>query len=110
MSDEEQGETQHPMDVMANDLRLRQRNIIFPDSREAGRDADALLWKGSDKLPGVQRVGIAIFGLFFVVAAVVLAAIAAEGHSILGALVSIGFLCVGARVLFNSIPKRKSTK
>jgi len=103
-------QTQHPVDEMVDDLRVRQRNTVFSDGREAGRDTDALLWKGSEKLPKVQRVGIAVFGLVFLICAVCCAAIAAESHSILGALVSIAFLCVGARVLFNSIPKQKATK
>jgi hypothetical protein len=109
MSDGEE-KVRHPVDEMVDDLRARQRNTVFPDGRAGGGRLDALLWKGSDTLSGIQRVGIAFIGLFMVMIAVAFAAEAATDHSILWTSFAIGLLYVGARVLFNSIPKRKPTK
>jgi len=109
MSDGE-GKVRHPVDEMVDDLRARQRNTVFPDGLVTGGDVDELMWKGSDKLPLVQRWGIAIFGVFFLLGSIMFAFYAVNDRSVFGGMVAAGFLYIGARVLFNSIPKRKPTK
>jgi hypothetical protein len=69
-------------------MEARQRNIVFPDTVRNGVSVDKLLWKGSPHATRVQRIGIAIIGLFVLVPAVML--VLAVAHEVeVGALQSL---------------------
>ncbi|GGH07179.1 hypothetical protein [Silvibacterium dinghuense] len=47
------------------EVERNQSNIVWEDAHKNAARVDGLLWKGSEDAPMVQRVGIAIFALFF---------------------------------------------
>src|SRR5216684_2671063 len=46
-----------------DDVRDRQKNILWPDTMRNARSVDEYLWKGSENAPLVQRIGAWLFGL-----------------------------------------------
>jgi Flp pilus assembly protein TadB len=49
------------------DAEERQRAILVPDVIRSGRSVDEFLWKGDPKASPVQRIGLLIFGVGFLV-------------------------------------------
>ena len=47
------------------EIEARQRSILWPDYLYAVRNTYYFLWNGDPKPKMVQRVGLAIFGMFF---------------------------------------------
>ena len=47
------------------DVEERQRAILVPDLIRSGRSVDDFMWKGDPKASFVQRLGLFIFGVFF---------------------------------------------
>jgi hypothetical protein len=50
-----------------NELEERQRAILVPDLIRSGRSVDDFMWNGDPKASLVQRIGLFIFGVFFLV-------------------------------------------
>jgi hypothetical protein len=83
-------------------VEAKQRNIDWPDAMRNSSAVDALLWKGSPHLTKIQRVGILVFGIFFLFASGGLALTAWERHSGM-ALLPVGFgLFISARLIRNA--------
>lgn len=83
-------------------IEAKQRNTDWPDTLRNGSNVDAVLWKGSTRLTGIQRAGIWIFGIFFLLASFGLALTAWERHSGL-ALLPVAFsLFIAARLIRNA--------
>jgi Flp pilus assembly protein TadB len=47
------------------DVEERQRGILVPDLIRSGRSVDEFMWKGDPKALPVQRIGLLVFGIFF---------------------------------------------
>lgn len=90
------------------EIRARQRNIVWPAPQVNGRLAGKLLWKGSENATPVQRAGIAIFGLFYLLAGLVFLSFAKGNHSRVGVIFAFLWLLLGARVFRNAF-RRPST-
>ena len=58
-------------DDVRRDLEDRQKSILWEDALKGGRSVDAFLWKGDPKAKPVQRAGLVVFGLSFLLIAVV---------------------------------------
>src|SRR5580700_964371 len=91
-----------------DDVRAKQRNTVWPDTIRNGRSVDRLLWKGSPNATRVQRIGIAIFGMVFLILGLMitwLANVAAHrrsiGESLLTFLVAFVVLTIACRLLTN---------
>lgn len=83
-------------------VEAKQRNTDWPDAMRNSSGVDALLWKGSGHLTGVQRAGIWVFAVMFLFASLGLALIAWETHSGL-AVVPVAFgLFISARLIRNA--------
>jgi hypothetical protein len=54
------------LDKLRQDLEARQRNLLWPDTLINARSVDEFLWKGSPHPNGIQRAGMALFGMFYV--------------------------------------------
>ena len=80
----------------------KQRNIDWPDTLRNSSNVDALLWKGSTHLTGIQRAGIWICGIFFLLASFGLALIAWEQHAGLAILPVAFGLFIAARLIRNA--------
>jgi hypothetical protein len=62
-------------------VEARQRNTIWPDVLRGSRSVDELLWKGARDAPLVQRIGVLILALAYLVVAVVFISMAVEQGS-----------------------------
>lgn len=93
----------HTSDTLLEDVRERQRNIVWPDPLRNGRSVDAVLWKGSRSTSTNQRVGVAIFGLAFLVAGLGFACIAYLGRDVVPAVVAISPTLIGIRLFGNAL-------
>jgi hypothetical protein len=83
-------------------VEAKQRNIDWPDALRNSSSVDALLWKGSTHLTGIQRAGLWTFGIFFIVVSAGTVLVAWERRSAF-VLVPAGFsLFIGARLIRNA--------
>lgn len=65
---------------LQSEVACKQRNTVWPDTAMNGSRVDEFLWKGSPSATGVQRVGAAIFGLFFAISGAVFLSFAVEAR------------------------------
>ena len=66
---------EHSFERMREDLEPKQKATVWPDTIRNGRSVDAFLWKGDPKARPVQRIGLAIFALAFLLPATTIASI-----------------------------------
>jgi hypothetical protein len=92
---------------LIEDIRAKQKNVVWPNPLRNSRGVDELLWRGSSKATPVQRIGIALFGFCYLILAIAMIGIGKEDGSIAFYVVGIAMLLLGARVLFNSVRKAK---
>ncbi len=86
---------------MLEEVELKQRNTVWPDTMLNGTNVDAFLWKGNPKATLVQRIGAVIFGLSFLLAAGMFAYLAEMKYRPLY-LIAAPFAYVGIRVFANA--------
>jgi hypothetical protein len=53
------------LEHLRRDLEEKQSATTFPETLRAGRSVDEFLWKGDSKATPIQRVGLFIFALMF---------------------------------------------
>jgi hypothetical protein len=68
------------LEELRADVEARQENILWEDARQGGRSVDAFLWKGDRNAKPIQRAGLVIFGLMFLLLAVACASIPFQKH------------------------------
>jgi hypothetical protein len=102
-------EEQHPVERLVDAVESKQRNITWPDVMINASNADELMWKGSRRITKVQRVGVSLFGLVFVLSGISLANSFHKG-SWVGIPIGIGFALVGCKLLWNSVRKNDLAK
>jgi hypothetical protein len=68
-------EDDHSFEQIREDVAARQRATVWPDTLRNGATIDAFLWKGDPNAKPVQRVGLIIFALFFLLLGLFLMAI-----------------------------------
>src|ERR1700691_2397619 len=91
-----------------DELRDRQRNVVWPGPQVNSRLVGRLLWKGSPDATGVQRTGLTIFGLDYLLAGLVVLSFAKAERSMPLMVFSVPWLLLGARVLRNALRGRKT--
>jgi hypothetical protein len=100
------------LEELRADVEARQENILWEDARHGGRSVDAFLWKGDRNAKPIQRAGLVIFGLMFLLLAVALASIPFQKHFeegwIIEFVMSFGGLLIALRLFRNAClrPKR----
>jgi hypothetical protein len=99
---------QHQIEKLADEVEFRQRNTTWPDVMVNASSADELMWKGSRRITKVQRIGVGIFGLLFVLSGISVA-LSSEGFW-LGILIATGFILVGCKLLWNSKRRNEPTR
>ena len=57
------------------DIEARQRATVWPDTLRNGKSIDAFLWKRDPNAKPVQRIGLVLFALVFLMIAAVIASI-----------------------------------
>jgi hypothetical protein len=96
---------QHPMEQLTADIEQKQRNTTFPDLMINASDADALMWHGSPRITKIQRVGVGLFGITFLIAGIGMVSDAHRHGSWLECVVAAPFIGGGGKLLWNSIRK-----
>jgi hypothetical protein len=96
-----------PDQELVSDIQRRQRNTTWPDVMTNASSADALMWRGSRRITKVQRVGVGLFGLFFLLAGVSFASDSIRNGWWLELVISAAFSLVGLKLIWNSIRKNE---
>ena len=87
---------------LIEEVKAKQRNIVWPDPIRNSRTVDAFLWRGSPNATTVQRIGAGIFGLFFLSIGIATVVLAYERQSLIHLLVGLFSCVVGIRVTSNA--------
>jgi hypothetical protein len=84
------------LDSYIEGLKARQRNLVFPDVLRGGRYVDELLWKGARDAPVVQRIGVVILAIAYVMVGIVFVSMSLEqGEWLTGAFAGLLFAAAG---------------
>jgi hypothetical protein len=73
-------EDKHTFEHVRADIEERQKNILWEEARRGGKSVDAFLWKGDPHAKPIQRAGLIVFGLTFLILAIVFASIPFQKH------------------------------
>lgn len=90
------------------DVKAKQRNIVFPDTVRNSRNVDAYFLRGSPDAPLVQRMGAWIFGVFFLLCGLVCLDLARKSHSWADIIYSVAGFLIGGKLLLSGFRRRKS--
>jgi hypothetical protein len=93
-----------------DEIEARQRNVVWPGPQVNSRLVGKLLWQGSPGATIVQRIGLSVFGLVYLLAGLACLSFAKGTHSPLLAIFAFPWILLGARVLHNAFRKRKISK
>jgi len=89
------------------DVEDSQKSILWEDSLKGGRSVDAFLWKGDPKAKPIQRAGLIVFGLMFLLLAVGIASIPFQKHFEEGWVIEFGMgagaLLIALRLFRNAL-------
>lgn len=95
------------LDSYIEDIKARQRNLIWPDVLRGGRAVDEFLWKGAGDAPLVQRIGAVVLALVYIMAAALIVDVAVEqGEWFIGVGVIFAF-GAGAWFIRNALRRKK---
>lgn len=96
------------LDSYIEDIKARQRNLIWPDVLRGGRAVDEFLWKGASDAPLVQRIGAVILALVYIMVAVLIVDVAIEQGEWFIGVAAIFFFVAGAWFIRNALRKKKA--
>jgi hypothetical protein len=102
----------HPIEKLVDDVEFKQRNTTWPDAMVNASSVDEVLWKRSRHITKIQRVGVAVLGLAFVLCAILLIGnldLVSSGW-MLSVLFGTASLLVGGKLLWNSIRRNDPQK
>jgi len=71
-------DTKPEFDRIREDVEAKQRAVIWSDTIRNGGSVDAFLWTGDPHAKIIQRTGLVVFGIMFLLFAVVIASIPFE--------------------------------
>jgi hypothetical protein len=94
---------------ITDEVRQRQRNIVFPDTVKNARRVDALLLRGDPNAPLVQRVGAWVFGCFFLLCGIACLGLAIKSHATADWIYSVAGFLIGTKVLISGFRRRSRT-
>ena len=89
-------------------VEAKQRNTVWPDPLRNSAGVDALLWKGSTRMTGIQRTGIWVFAIFFLIASIGTALVAWERRSAFVLLPAAFSFFIAARLVRNACRRNSS--
>ena len=97
------------LSALVDELRSRQKNIVWPDPLRNSRNVDEFLWRGSPSATPVQRLGAAIFGIFFAAIGAANMDLGHGRHSTVQFVIGLLASLLGLRILANAF-RRKDAK
>ncbi len=92
------------------ELRAKQRNIVWPETLRNGRSVDAFFWRGFSAPTLVQRIGAWLFGLTFLGCGAAFLDFGRRDGSVFLIVFSVLPLSIGARVFWNGFPRKQTTE
>ena len=102
------GANQHPIEKIVDVVRRKQRNTAWPDLIVNASGADELMWKGSPRITKVQRIGVGLFGVTFLIFGISFAS-SFQGQWP-AYLIAFASVAVGCKLLWNSLRKNNPPK
>jgi hypothetical protein len=93
------------LDSYVESVKDRQKNVLWPDVLRGGRSVDELLWKGARGAPMVQRIGVVVFALAYLIVAVTFISTAVEQRSWLAGGSAAILLGIGGWFIRNALRK-----
>ena len=93
-----------------DEIREKQRNIVFPDTLRGGRSADGVFFKGSPNPPLVQRIACWLLGLTFIGSGLFCLRIEKNEPSILLIFMGWGIVALGVWVCRNGFSRKIEKK
>jgi hypothetical protein len=101
----------HHIEQLVDEIEYRQHNTTYPDLLVNASSADELMWKGSARITKVQRIGLGLFGLAFMIGGISLVnAIYGQKDWWLSIPIGLAFFGVGCKLLWNSVRKNALPK
>ena len=101
----------HPIEKLADDVKSRQRNTTWPDAMLNASSVDEVLWKRSRHITKIQRVGVALLGLAFVLIGILfIGDLDLGGNRLLSVLFGAGSLLIAGKLLWNSTRRNDPRK
>lgn len=98
------------LDSYIESVKASQKNTIWPDVLRGSRSVDELLWKGARDAPMVQRIGVVILALAYLLVAVVFVSIAVEQGSWFAGTFAVILFGVGGWFIRNALRNKLSKK
>jgi peptidoglycan/LPS O-acetylase OafA/YrhL len=101
------------LDEIRAGVEEQQKAVLWEDARKGGGSVDGFLWKGDPRAKPIQRAGLVVFGLMFLLLAVVMASIPFQKHFEGGWpvpwVMGLGCLLIALRLIRNAFrrPKRR---
>jgi len=93
------------LDSYIESVKASQKNVTWPEVLRGSRSVDELLWRGACDAPMVQRIGVVILALAYLMVALVFISMAVEqGSWFAGAFAAILF-GVGGWFIRNALRK-----
>jgi hypothetical protein len=90
------------LDSYIDEVKDRQKNLIWPDVLRGSRSVDVFLWKGARNAPLVQRIGAVILVLAYFIVALVFVAMALDQKDWFMGLFAFGLFGLGGWFLRNA--------
>jgi hypothetical protein len=87
-----------PGERLAEELRSRQRNLVWPDYIEGGARIDAVLGRPSASRPMVQRIAGWLLGILMILIAINIFSLAESRF--IATMISLGFVACGSRLIY----------
>jgi hypothetical protein len=101
----------HPIEKLADDVEFRQRNTTWPDVMLNASSVDEVLWKRSRHITKIQRIGVALLGLAFILIGILFIGDLDLGRSrLLPVLFGTGCLLIAGKLLWNSMRRNDPRK
>lgn len=99
---------QSDQDMFIEQVKARQRNVVWPGPLINTRGVDAFLFNGSPNPTLVQRIGAWLFGFTFIALGIGFLVLTLDGAAVFSIL-AIGSLALGVRICYNGCRKARSS-
>ncbi|WP_433972426.1 hypothetical protein [Tunturiibacter lichenicola] len=101
---------QHPIEKLADEVKRKQSNVTYPDVLLNARNVDALLWKGSRHITRIQRAGVLLLSLAFLLVGILFVGNVTFGSPWLRLPFGLAAIGISCKLFWNSIRKNDPSK
>lgn len=108
---ERHNEQERTFEEVRADVEARQSNLLWEDAHKNGASVDGFLWKGDPNAKPIQRAGLVVFALCFLLLAISIGSIPfdkpGEDGSIVVFVISGLFLALSLRLFWNAFRRNQ---